>query len=83
MKLTNEQIIESIGNIKAVGSTHIDYKIYRNLQQAIELVDEIVIEIIKSSESKDRPEQSMNTIGQLAFNSLKELNESLTEQLKD
>lgn len=82
MKLTNEQIMESIGQLKAVGETNLDGKIHSNLQNAIQLVELLIQEIIEASEDKDRPEQSMKIVGKLANNFLIEMKEHISSSIE-
>ena len=77
--LTIDQIVEDLGEVRAVGSTHIDDVRYRNLRDMGDLVYILINKMRDARQDKGRPEYSMNLQGELADNILKELKELLEE----
>ena len=72
-----------IGEVDAVGETHIDEKRFENLKVAEDVCDELIDRIRYASIDKDRVEYSMNKIGNEAFEYLKRLREWLDEIIGD
>lgn len=74
-----EVVDKLIGEVDAVGSTHIDDERFENLKVMEDLVDAMIVHINYASKTKDYPQYSMAEIGENAFNYLKDLAGFLTE----
>jgi len=74
-----EVVDELIGEVDAVGSTHIDNERFENLKVMEDLIDAMIVHINYASKTKDYPQYSMAKIGQHAFDYLKDLAGFLTE----
>lgn len=68
-----------VGEVDAVGSSHIDEKRLENLKVMTEVIDELIEEVIYSASTKDDYRYSMQQIGKYAFEYLKEWKETLDE----
>ena len=68
-----------VGEVDAVGSSHLDVERLENLKVMTRVVDELIEEIIQASKTKDYFQYSMQQIGRYAFEYLKEWKETLEE----
>lgn len=68
-----------VGEVDAVGSSHLDVERLENLKVMTRVVDELIEEIIQASKTKDYFQYSMQKIGRYAFEYLKEWKETLEE----
>ena len=74
-----EVVKKLVGEVDAVGSSHIDEKRLENLKVMTEVIDELIEEVISSAGTKDDYRYSMQQIGKYAFGYLKEWKETLEE----
>ena len=69
------------GFIDPVGDASVDETRMLNLKDTMKLVDGLVDDIIEVSKNSDRHEHSMNEMGKLSFDFLKELRNKLDDVL--
>lgn len=74
-----EVVKKLVGEVDAVGSTHIDNERLENLEVMTKVIDELIEEVICSAGTKDDYRYSMQQIGEYAFGWLKEWKETLEE----
>ncbi len=67
-----EIVKKLIGNVQPYGATHIDEQRFENLKAMCLLVNNLVMEIDRVSENKERQEFSMREMGNYAYNFLTE-----------
>lgn len=87
MKLTTNipvsGLVSSLGSIIPSGEEHIDGVRFDNLVEVCELIDRLIFKVVDVSTNKDRPEHSMNKLGEYAYNYMKDLHQSLGEDLEE
>lgn len=85
--LKSEEVIKIleriIGPVEAVGESHTDRKIKDNLLMMIDIGDWCLYNIQQSSKTAGRPEASMNEIGSIALEAIKEWKEYLDRITRD
>jgi len=64
-----------IGNIEPYGDTNIDEERLNNIDNHIVITNNLIKDLIVVARYKDRPEYSINKIGNKAYNTLCELKE--------
>jgi len=62
-----------IGEINPVGETNTDDKRFENLKATINLIDELLLDIDKVAENKDRCEFSIKRAGEYTYKYLEQL----------
>ena len=85
--MTEEEIIKLnrilIGRISPFGDSGIDEQIKENLTVCIGVVDELMFSLQNSAGFKNRSEKSMQEVGKMAVDYLKNLNKNLSEFLEE
>lgn len=85
--LTKEEIIKInstlIGNISAIGSTHVDDDRFENLETQIHVVDKLLYDIMEESNKHDRVEYSVSRSGMRARKFLKQIYNGLSEYVEE
>lgn len=86
-KLTSAEIIKVlenlIGQTEAVGETYADEKIMCNLKTLIDVTNWCIDGVYQSSETADRPEWSMHSIGLKAKGALDDWREWINDMFED
>ena len=81
VKILMEVIEKLIGDVEAVGETNHDEDAFINLGLMKGVCDALLIDIYKSSKTKNRHEYSMKKVGKSAYMYLKDLRDWLDDIL--
>jgi hypothetical protein len=68
-----EIVMKLVGPVQAIGDSEVDFQRFNNLKKLTILVDQLLFEIGRAAESKDRAQASMKKIGEHAFDFLEDL----------
>lgn len=74
-----EVVEKLIGEVDAVGSTHIDEERFENLKVMIDVCNALLDDIYIASKTKDYPQYSMQQIGCHAYGFIRDLAEWCNE----
>ncbi len=72
-----------VGNIHAIGLSHVDNERYENLLNMEEVAYYIIDELLKELSNVERYEASMNISGKKAFTILENIRDDLNDYLDD
>lgn len=87
MKITTNipvaDLVSSLGCIIPTGEEYVDDIRFDNLVEVCALIDRLIFKVTDVSTNKGRSEYSVNKAGEYAYNYMKELHQSLGEDLEE